>query len=217
MEGDIKGLSLKRLEQPQQQQQALQVFDRICNVERFDEDEALAVHYSIDNRMKDPFPKLESKRDQKKEPAVYVAESALSSGTSGTSADGSKNTTTLFALGALIFVASASTILLQVWKNSPQIQTLDYSGPSLSYYNTKFKPSEIIQILVQTETAPSVQTESYTPQLDSAAQEIDICIAGELYPANRYKSFRNQDLCANEELYPESRLKSSRNHNINFY
>ncbi|GKC02904.1 protein maintenance of PSII under high light 1 [Tanacetum coccineum] len=107
------------------------------------------------------------------EPAVYVAESALSSGTSGTSADGSENTAALFAFGALIAVASASTILLQVGKNSPQIQTLDYSGPSLSYYITKFKPSEIVQISVPTETAPSVQTESSTPQVDSAAPETE--------------------------------------------
>ncbi|GJU81145.1 potassium channel AKT2/3 [Tanacetum coccineum] len=38
MEGDRKGLRLKRLEEPQQQQ-ALQVFDRIFNAGRFDEDE----------------------------------------------------------------------------------------------------------------------------------------------------------------------------------
>ncbi|PWA93655.1 hypothetical protein CTI12_AA069130 [Artemisia annua] len=107
------------------------------------------------------------------EPAVYVAESALSSGTSGTSADGSENTAALFAFGALIAVASASAILLQVGKNPPQIQTLDYSGPSLSYYITKFKPSEIVQVSVPAETAPSVQTESSTPQVDSAAPETD--------------------------------------------
>ncbi|GKC91129.1 hypothetical protein Tco_1151778 [Tanacetum coccineum] len=38
MEGDGKGLPLKLLEHPQQQQ-ALHVFDRICNAGRFDEDE----------------------------------------------------------------------------------------------------------------------------------------------------------------------------------
>ncbi|GJW25951.1 protein maintenance of PSII under high light 1 [Tanacetum coccineum] len=103
----------------------------------------------------------------------------------------------LFAFGAFIGVASASTIFLQVGKNSPQTQTLDYSGPSLSYYITKFKPSEIVQISVPTETAPSVQTESSTTQLDSAAPKTDICTAGELYPAIRYRSFRNQDFCAN--------------------
>lgn len=108
------------------------------------------------------------------QPAVYVAESALSSGTSGTSADGSENTAALFAFGALIAVAAASAILLQVGKNPPQIQTLDYSGPSLSYYITKFKPSEIVQISVPAETAPSVQTDSSTtPQVDSAAPETE--------------------------------------------
>ncbi|GJW46338.1 protein maintenance of PSII under high light 1 [Tanacetum coccineum] len=78
------------------------------------------------------------------QPAVYVEESALSSGTSGTSTERSEYTATLFPFGALIAVASASTILLQVGKNSPQIKTLDYTGPSLSYYITMFKSSEIV-------------------------------------------------------------------------
>nr|GEV83495.1 hypothetical protein [Tanacetum cinerariifolium] len=39
MEGDEKGLPPKWLVQPQQHQ-ALQVFDRICDAGRFDEDEA---------------------------------------------------------------------------------------------------------------------------------------------------------------------------------
>ncbi|GJX73000.1 hypothetical protein Tco_0311595 [Tanacetum coccineum] len=94
-------------------------------------------------------------------------------------------------------------------ENSPQIQTLDYSGRSLSYYITNFKPSEIVQISVPTETVPSVQTESSTPQLDYVAPETDICTAGELYPANGYRSFRNQDLCANGELYPAIRIPSN--------
>ncbi|KAK9068858.1 hypothetical protein SSX86_012974 [Deinandra increscens subsp. villosa] len=112
------------------------------------------------------------------EPAVYVAESAISSGTSGTSADGSENTAALFAFGGLIAVASASVVLLQVGKNSPQIQTLDYSGPSLSYYITKFKPSEITQISVPTapETSTPQVVDSGAPQAeaDSGAPQAEV-------------------------------------------
>lgn len=96
------------------------------------------------------------------EPAVYVAESAISSGSSGTSADGSENTAGLVAFGGLIAVAAASVVLLQVGKNPPQIKTLDYAGPSLSYYITKFKP------IPQLDSQPSQTLMSTTsPQIDS--------------------------------------------------
>lgn len=101
------------------------------------------------------------------QPAIYVAESVISSGTSGTSADGSENTAALFGYGGIIAIAAASVILLQVGKNSPQIQTLDYSGPSLSYYITKFKPTETVQASVPVAPEP----ESSTPQVDSGAPE----------------------------------------------
>ncbi|CAM0945665.1 unnamed protein product [Alopecurus aequalis] len=74
------------------------------------------------------------------EPAVYVAESAISSGTAGTSSEGSENTAALTAGLALIFVAGASSILIQVSKNQPPVQT-PYSGPPLSYYVAKFQPT----------------------------------------------------------------------------
>lgn len=84
------------------------------------------------------------------QPAVYVAESAISSGTAGSSADGAENTAAIAAGLALISVAAASSILLQVGKNSPQVeQTLEYNGPALSYYINKFKPPEVIQAAVQ--------------------------------------------------------------------
>ncbi|CAL5381506.1 unnamed protein product [Camellia sinensis] len=87
------------------------------------------------------------------EPAVYVAESAISSGTAGSSADGSEQAKAVFTGLALISIAAAVSILLQVGKNSPpQIQTAEYSGPSLAYYINKFKPQEIIQAQAQTET-----------------------------------------------------------------
>lgn len=94
---------------------------------------------------------------------MYVAESAISSGTAGSSSDGAENTAAIAAGLALIFIAAASSILLQVGRNPPaQIQTADYNGPSLSYYINKFKPTEIIQASVPTaaESSPSVQAEN---------------------------------------------------------
>ncbi|KAI5019003.1 protein MAINTENANCE OF PSII UNDER HIGH LIGHT 1 [Hordeum vulgare subsp. vulgare] len=75
------------------------------------------------------------------EPAVYVAESAISSGTAGTSSEGSENTAALTGGLALIFAAGAASILIQVSKNQPPVQTTEYSGPPLSYYVAKFQPA----------------------------------------------------------------------------
>ncbi|KAI4323591.1 hypothetical protein L6164_023184 [Bauhinia variegata] len=96
------------------------------------------------------------------EPAVYVAESAISSGSAGSSSDGSENTAAISAGLALISVAVASSILLQVSKSSPpQVQTAEYSGPSLTYYINKFNPPEIVQASVPSQSeVPSVQPES---------------------------------------------------------
>lgn len=92
------------------------------------------------------------------EPAVYIAESAISSGNAGTSANGSENTVAIAAGLALIFIAGASVVLLQVGKKPTPVQTLEYSGPSLTYYINKFKPPEIIQA-----SAPTPETETSTP------------------------------------------------------
>ncbi|KAK6119186.1 hypothetical protein DH2020_047060 [Rehmannia glutinosa] len=102
------------------------------------------------------------------EPAVYIAESAISSGTAGSSSDGSENTAAIVAGLALISVAAASSVLLQVGKNPPPVvQTAEYSGPSLSYYINKFKPPEIIEV-----SAPPV-TESPTPlQTETSEQQV---------------------------------------------
>ncbi|XP_044460775.1 protein MAINTENANCE OF PSII UNDER HIGH LIGHT 1 [Mangifera indica] len=91
------------------------------------------------------------------EPVVYVAESAISSGSAGSSADGSENTAAIAAGLALIFIAAASTVLLQVNKSAPPPpqQTADYNGPSLTYYINKFKPPEIVQASVPSETESS--------------------------------------------------------------
>lgn len=100
------------------------------------------------------------------QPAVYVSESALSSGTAGTSSDGAENTAAIAAGLALICVAAASSILLQVNKKVPdQVQTVEYSGPSLSYYINKFRPQEIIV------PAPSVAEPPSSVQQESPATE----------------------------------------------
>ncbi|XP_014498753.1 uncharacterized protein LOC106759887 [Vigna radiata var. radiata] len=99
------------------------------------------------------------------EPAVYVAESAISSGSAGSSSDGAENTAAIVAGLALISVAAASSILLQVGKNAPpQIQPTEYTGPSLTYYINKFKPPEITEVSVRSEAEPSaaVQPDSAT-------------------------------------------------------
>ncbi|KAK1374102.1 protein MAINTENANCE OF PSII UNDER HIGH LIGHT 1 [Heracleum sosnowskyi] len=95
------------------------------------------------------------------EPAVYVAESVISSGTAGSSADGAENTAAVAAGFALIAVAAASSVLLQIGKNPPpQIQTADYSGPSLSYYVDKLKPPELVEASATAETEISTSAES---------------------------------------------------------
>ncbi|XP_016476080.2 protein MAINTENANCE OF PSII UNDER HIGH LIGHT 1 [Nicotiana tabacum] len=106
------------------------------------------------------------------EPAVYVAESGISSGTAGTASDGAENTAAIAAGIALISIAAASSILLQVGKNSPPpVQTMEYSGPSLSYYINKFKPAEIVQASVAPETeaptAPEVVQASVAPETEA--------------------------------------------------
>lgn len=109
------------------------------------------------------------------EPAVYVAESAISSGTAGSSSDGAENTAAISAGLGLIFVAAVSSILLQVGKTTPtQVQTAEYSGPSLTYYINKFKPEEIIQASVPSQTeSPSVEADGSAgeaPQIQVKSQ-----------------------------------------------
>lgn len=94
------------------------------------------------------------------EPTVYVAESVISSGNAGSSSDGAENTAAIAGGLALISIAAASSILLQVGRNPPaQVQTAEYSGPSLSYYISKFKPPEIVPA-----SAPSLSQSSSAPQ-----------------------------------------------------
>ncbi|EOA19448.1 hypothetical protein CARUB_v10001813mg [Capsella rubella] len=108
------------------------------------------------------------------EPAVYVAESAISSGTAGSSSDGAENTAAIVAGLALIAIAAASSILLQVGKDAPsRPKTVDYSGPSLSYYINKFKTSEVVQPSAPsvTEAPPVAEQEIPVPETPTVAQE----------------------------------------------
>ncbi|EPS66120.1 hypothetical protein M569_08658, partial [Genlisea aurea] len=112
------------------------------------------------------------------EPAVYVAESAISSGTAGSSSDGSENTLAITGGLALIAVAAASSILLQVGKTPPAgIRTMDYSGPSLGYYITKFRPTEVVEASApESPTLVAAQPETSPPE---TAAESEILAAGE--------------------------------------
>lgn len=108
------------------------------------------------------------------EPAVYVAESAISSGNSGTSAEGAENTAAIAAGLAFISIAAASSILLQVGKNAPPpVQTLEYSGPSLSYFINKFKPVDSVEVSFPTEAENSltIPSESDTPRVPQVSVE----------------------------------------------
>ncbi|XP_045821023.1 protein MAINTENANCE OF PSII UNDER HIGH LIGHT 1 [Trifolium pratense] len=108
------------------------------------------------------------------EPSIYVAESLISSGTAGSSSDGAQNTAAIAAGLALISIAAASSILLQVGKNTPpQVQKVEYSGPSLSYYINEFKTQEITQApttATETEISPPVQAESTETEISPPVQ-----------------------------------------------
>lgn len=103
------------------------------------------------------------------EPAVYVAESVISSGAAGTSSEGAENTAAIAAGLALISIAAASSILLQVNKNTPQLQTVEYSGPPLSYYISKFKPASVVESIVLPEPQNSPMVEDSAPAETSDA------------------------------------------------
>uniref|UniRef100_A0A803MLB0 Uncharacterized protein n=1 Tax=Chenopodium quinoa TaxID=63459 RepID=A0A803MLB0_CHEQI len=70
----------------------------------------------------------------------------------------------------LFIVAGASSILLQVGENAPQMQTTVYSGPSLSYYVNKFKPTETIEVSAPSPSESSSTTESSQSDTSSATE-----------------------------------------------
>ncbi len=75
---------------------------------------------------------------------MYVAESAISTGSAGGSVEDSNNSLAVAVGLGLIAVVSASAILLQVGQNTPTLQDSSiYSGPPLSYYVAKFSPTVV--------------------------------------------------------------------------
>jgi hypothetical protein len=104
---------------------------------------------------------------------VYVAESAISSGTAGTSAEGAENTAAIAAGLVLITVAAASSILIQVNKSQPKVTPeAAYNGPPLSYYVAKFQPAAVAQTLEAPAPAEAVEAaapEATTSTVDASA------------------------------------------------
>ncbi|KAL2631706.1 hypothetical protein R1flu_016392 [Riccia fluitans] len=76
------------------------------------------------------------------EPTVYVADSALSSGSAGSSSDGAEKNLAIVGFISLTAVAAASVVLISLTKNAPTSveQEAGYSGPNLSYFIAKFTP-----------------------------------------------------------------------------
>ena len=103
---------------------------------------------------------------------MYVAESAISSGSAGTSAEGAENTAAIAAGLVLITVAAASSILIQVSKNQPAVQAVDYSGPPLSYYVAKFQPAVAAQAVEAPAPAEAVGVQD-SPAVQASAPETE--------------------------------------------
>ncbi|KAL3689614.1 hypothetical protein R1sor_015923 [Riccia sorocarpa] len=76
------------------------------------------------------------------EPTIYVADSAISSGSAGSSSEGAENNLAIAGFLSLIAIAGASSVLISVTKNQPTSleQEVGYSGPNLSYFIGKFTP-----------------------------------------------------------------------------
>nr|ABK25777.1 unknown [Picea sitchensis]ACN40485.1 unknown [Picea sitchensis] len=98
------------------------------------------------------------------EPTMYVADSAISSGEAGTSTTGADNKVAISFGLALIFLAGSSSVLLQVGKDPPNAESLEYSGPPLNYYIKKFNTPLVIETSapVEIQSAPSVTYEPIT-------------------------------------------------------
>ena len=113
------------------------------------------------------------------QPAVYVAESVISSGSSGTSSDGAENTAAIAGGLALISIAAASSILLQLDKKAPQAPSVEYSGPPLSYYINKFKPASIVEAIALPEPQTSPTVEASVPSEDTGSSTVEASVPSE--------------------------------------
>ncbi|KAL6634163.1 hypothetical protein ACP70R_026834 [Stipagrostis hirtigluma subsp. patula] len=117
------------------------------------------------------------------EPMVYVAESAISSGTAGTSAEGAENTAAIAGGLVLITVAAASSILIQVSKNQPQVPAATYSGPPLSYYVAKFQDQPVAAVEAPAPAAP-VEVQDSPAAIEASAPETTSAVEASATPAS---------------------------------
>jgi len=70
------------------------------------------------------------------QPTIYVAESAISTGTAGSNSGGSGGILAVVGGIGLVAIAGAVAVLLTTGKNATPATS--YSGPPLSYYVSKF-------------------------------------------------------------------------------
>lgn len=120
---------------------------------------------------------------------MYVAESAISSGAAGTSAEGAENTAAISAGLVLITVAAASSILIQVNKNQPQVPEAAYNGPPLSYYVAKFQPAVAAQVQTLEAPAPAEAVEAQDgAAVEAAAPEATSTVEASVAPETQQLS-----------------------------
>ena len=107
------------------------------------------------------------------QPTVYVADSAISTGTPGGSEQGTDESLGVSFGLALIAVASASSILLSVGKNAPTpTGASQYSGPPLSYYIAKFSLAGSISDAIPQSPPLADELSVSKPQVDVQAEPV---------------------------------------------
>eukprot|EP00897_Mesotaenium_endlicherianum_P008725 jgi/Mesen1/7881/ME000420S07027 len=114
------------------------------------------------------------------EPTIYVADSAFSTSTRGSSSEGSSGTLTIVSFLAVAVVSGAAAVLFTVGKSPVAAPEDSYSGPPLTYYIQKFSgveaPAEFsAPAISEPESAPAVsEPEPASPitQLESAASAV---------------------------------------------
>ncbi|KAG6545367.1 hypothetical protein Mapa_013216 [Marchantia paleacea] len=109
------------------------------------------------------------------EPTMYVAESAISSNSAGTSSEGAENNLAVVGFLSLFAVAGASTVLFSVNKNvpTPPEVTVGYTGPALSYYIAKFSPEEPASVpaVIETSGAAVQAAPEVSPSTELSVEE----------------------------------------------
>lgn len=93
------------------------------------------------------------------EPTVYIAESAISTGTAGESSDGSGGTLLISGFLGLAAVGGAAAVLFSIGSTGPAVvPDTPYDGPSLTYYVQKFEGELAASkvVVVEAAVAPEV-------------------------------------------------------------